>query len=339
MEKPDHAGAGVGQHVIGRLCRSKSRPLSIDHQEGSVHERRYPRRIGRFQHGGPVEQGPVSALGETSKQVVHADGINPEDDRIRRLTAGNERNAASGVATMMSSRPIDESLRNSDRPIWLSLPGHVPSIEVSLRTSVDTIMTVDPSSASERARFETTIVLPSLEHVDITRSDRPREPQGRIPLIRALAARNASGSGSPWRCSRTLPTEGKPILAITCAGQLVRLSAHSTSIAIKTPVKSPGTKVYSTREIKELLSYTGFEKISARSKLGPGDLLTIKPSSRYQSLAARVIWKIYPRWLTRLLGDRFGLGLLVEARKPSDTSANAMQWSGPGKSFGSHQPR
>ena len=138
-------------------------------------------------------------------------------------------------------------------------------------------------------------------------------------MIRALAARNASGSGSPWRCSRTLPTEGKPILAITCAGQLVRLSAHSTSIAIKTPVKSPGTKVYSTREIKELLSYTGFEKISARSKLGPGDLLTIKPSSRYQSLAARVIWKIYPRWLIRLLGDRFGLGLLVEARKPSDT--------------------
>ena len=82
-------------------------------------------------------------------------------------------------------------------------------------------------------------------------------------------------------------------------------------------LESPGTKAYSSREISELLSGTGFEDISARTKLGPGDLLTIKPSGRYQSLAAHVIWKIYPRWMIRLLGDKFGLGLLVEARKPS----------------------
>jgi len=84
-------------------------------------------------------------------------------------------------------------------------------------------------------------------------------------------------------------------------------------------LESPGTKVYSNKQISELLSSTGFESVSVHSKLGPGDLLTIKPSARYQSLPARVIWKIYPRWLVRLLGDRFGLVLLVEARKPIES--------------------
>jgi ubiquinone/menaquinone biosynthesis C-methylase UbiE len=84
-------------------------------------------------------------------------------------------------------------------------------------------------------------------------------------------------------------------------------------------LESPGTKSYSTREISDLLLNTGFEQVSARTKLGPGDLLTIKPSDRYRSLPARVIWKIYPRWLVKLLGDRFGLFLLIEARRPLDT--------------------
>jgi ubiquinone/menaquinone biosynthesis C-methylase UbiE len=84
-------------------------------------------------------------------------------------------------------------------------------------------------------------------------------------------------------------------------------------------LESPGTKVFSVRQITDLLQETGFENVSARTQLGPGDLLTIKPSGRYQSLPARVIWKTYPRWLVRLLGDRFGLGLLVEARRPVDS--------------------
>ena len=84
-------------------------------------------------------------------------------------------------------------------------------------------------------------------------------------------------------------------------------------------LESPGTKAYSNQEITDLLLSTGFENVSADTKLGPGDMLTIKPSDRYQSLPARVIWKIYPRWLVRLLGDRFGLGLLVEARKPAES--------------------
>jgi ubiquinone/menaquinone biosynthesis C-methylase UbiE len=84
-------------------------------------------------------------------------------------------------------------------------------------------------------------------------------------------------------------------------------------------LESPGTKVYSNREISELLLSIGFDNVHARTKLGPGDLLTINPNGRYQSPPARVIWKIYPRWLIRLLGDRFGLGLLVEARKPTES--------------------
>ena len=84
-------------------------------------------------------------------------------------------------------------------------------------------------------------------------------------------------------------------------------------------LESPGTKSYSTREVSDLLLNTGFEQVSSRTKLGPGDLLTIKPSGRYRSLPARLIWKIYPRWLVRLLGDRFGLYILIEARRPVDT--------------------
>lgn len=81
-------------------------------------------------------------------------------------------------------------------------------------------------------------------------------------------------------------------------------------------LESPGTKVYSIEEARRLLSEIGFANIESKSRLSPGDLLTVKPSEKYSSGFYKIIWRVYPRWLVRLLGDRWGLGLLLAANKP-----------------------
>jgi len=83
-------------------------------------------------------------------------------------------------------------------------------------------------------------------------------------------------------------------------------------------LESPGTKAYTRSEGAELARAAGFEKVRVATRLGPGDLLEIKPSARYQGALARIVWALYPRPLVRLLGDRFGLYLLIEGRKPAD---------------------
>ena len=80
--------------------------------------------------------------------------------------------------------------------------------------------------------------------------------------------------------------------------------------------KAPEPKPTRRQKDFDLAQAAGFENIRVESKLGPGDLLEIKPSARYQGAAARIIWKLYPRPLVRLLGDRFGVYLLIEGRKP-----------------------
>jgi hypothetical protein len=86
--------------------------------------------------------------------------------------------------------------------------------------------------------------------------------------------------------------------------------------AIFAGLESPGTKAYTSKEARDLIAGTGFEEIRASVKLGPGDLLTIKPSEKYDSPFFRLMWRVYPRWLVRLLGDKYGLSLLIEAMKP-----------------------
>jgi hypothetical protein len=61
--------------------------------------------------------------------------------------------------------------------------------------------------------------------------------------------------------------------------------------------------------------FAAFSQVTVTSRLGPGDLLTVKPSARYSSRWMQLAWRLYPRWMVRLLGDRFGLGLLVHAVK------------------------
>ena len=80
-------------------------------------------------------------------------------------------------------------------------------------------------------------------------------------------------------------------------------------------LESPGTKSYSIREADKLVSEAGFSGVHAWTLLGPGDLLTIKASKRYQSLLSRMAFAVYPRWIVRALGNRFGLYLLITAER------------------------
>lgn len=80
-------------------------------------------------------------------------------------------------------------------------------------------------------------------------------------------------------------------------------------------LESPGTKAYTLRETRSFLTAIGFSDIALSTRLGPGDLLKIKPSEKYKSSLYKMIWRIYPRWLVRLLGDRYGLYLLITAKK------------------------
>ena len=85
--------------------------------------------------------------------------------------------------------------------------------------------------------------------------------------------------------------------------------------AIFENLESPGTKAYSVSEAEVLLSGIGFQNIHLETKLSAGDLLTIEPSKKYKSRLDRWLWKFYPRWLVKSLGDRFGLELLITAKK------------------------
>jgi ubiquinone/menaquinone biosynthesis C-methylase UbiE len=111
-----------------------------------------------------------------------------------------------------------------------------------------------------------------------------------------------------------VPSWGGLMLYLRCG--LARGSLTMTmKEAIFADLESPGTKAYTVDEALNLFGDAGFEKVTARAKLSPGDLLTIKPSPKYSAPIYRLIWRVYPRWLVRLVGDRYGLNLLIEAKK------------------------
>jgi len=78
-------------------------------------------------------------------------------------------------------------------------------------------------------------------------------------------------------------------------------------------LESPDTKSYTREQARAMLE--GFEQIEFHQELSPGDLLLNQPSDRFQGAFYRLIWKLYPRPLVRAFGKRFGLFLLVSARK------------------------
>ncbi len=95
----------------------------------------------------------------------------------------------------------------------------------------------------------------------------------------------------------------------------VRHGALSPRKAIFDHLESAGTKAYTIAEARALVESAGFASVNITTRLGPGDLLNLKLSKRYDSRLARMALTLYPRWLVRLLGDRFGLNLMIEGVK------------------------
>jgi len=79
-------------------------------------------------------------------------------------------------------------------------------------------------------------------------------------------------------------------------------------------LESPETKTYTKAEVRALMQ--GFESVDIQQVFSPGDLLLNAPSARFQSAVCRLAWKLYPRFLVRKFGGRWGLFLLVSGRKP-----------------------
>lgn len=78
-------------------------------------------------------------------------------------------------------------------------------------------------------------------------------------------------------------------------------------------LESPGTKTFTKGEVATMMSR--FENLQIEQVFSPGDLLLSKASSRFQSAGYRVAWKLFPRGLMRRFARRWGLFLLITARK------------------------
>jgi ubiquinone/menaquinone biosynthesis C-methylase UbiE len=83
--------------------------------------------------------------------------------------------------------------------------------------------------------------------------------------------------------------------------------------AIREHLESPGTKAYTVAEARRL--FADFARVECKTQLSHGDLLLMRPSGRYQGIAHRLLWRLYPRRLVRWTGNRWGLALLIEAVK------------------------
>lgn len=78
-------------------------------------------------------------------------------------------------------------------------------------------------------------------------------------------------------------------------------------------LESPGTKAYSVAEARRL--FGPFLQANIRSQLGPGDMLEGEAGQRHRGPLLTTARRLWPRTLIRRYGNRFGLDLLIEARK------------------------
>jgi ubiquinone/menaquinone biosynthesis C-methylase UbiE/glycosyltransferase involved in cell wall biosynthesis len=82
-------------------------------------------------------------------------------------------------------------------------------------------------------------------------------------------------------------------------------------------LESPGTKAYTVNEARELVQAAGYNDVDVATRLGPGDLLLTKPSQKYEHWQFKLAWRLWPRPFIRMMGNRFGLYLLLMGRKPA----------------------
>ena len=88
-------------------------------------------------------------------------------------------------------------------------------------------------------------------------------------------------------------------------------------------LESPGTKTFTRGEVAAMMRH--FADLHIEQVFSPGDLLLSKPSARFQSLIYRVAWKLFPRSLVRKIARRWGLFLLITARKPAHNKSVPQQ--------------
>jgi ubiquinone/menaquinone biosynthesis C-methylase UbiE len=100
------------------------------------------------------------------------------------------------------------------------------------------------------------------------------------------------------------------------------LGGESLRMSVYDHLESPGTRTYTKSEVHSMLS--GFEDIQSEQVFSPGDLLLNLPSKRFRSWPYRLVWKLYPRFLISRLARRWGLFLLVSARKPALVNPDAL---------------
>ncbi len=82
-------------------------------------------------------------------------------------------------------------------------------------------------------------------------------------------------------------------------------------------LESPGTKSFTRAEARTML--TGFGNIHMTQAFSPGDLLVHRPSRKFQGWIYRVLWPLYPRAVVQACCKKYGLFLLVTARKLAST--------------------
>lgn len=81
-------------------------------------------------------------------------------------------------------------------------------------------------------------------------------------------------------------------------------------------VESPGTKYYTPRETREMLSELFKNPPEIQTYLSAGDLLTQTLSSRYGGSGWAAVKRFYPRWLIRsVFGHRFGTIMTIRVTK------------------------
>jgi SAM-dependent methyltransferase len=102
---------------------------------------------------------------------------------------------------------------------------------------------------------------------------------------------------------------GLTLWAIHCAAK--GKPWHTPRWAVYHHLESPGTKSYRRGEARQL--FGAFSKVSIHTQLSHGDLLLMRPSEKYRSLA--FLWKLYPRPLVRMTGNWLGTNLMIEAIK------------------------
>jgi len=80
--------------------------------------------------------------------------------------------------------------------------------------------------------------------------------------------------------------------------------------------ESPGTKAFGVEEFRRLLAGAGLEGLELSTHLSTSDLLLQQRSGRYAAPLFALVWRLYPRWLIRAFGNRYGTVLMAEGNKP-----------------------